>query len=428
MQRQVDRDDCETLRSERAGDRKRIGAIARDAVLIDDDRPARGWLGLAGARIRNREDERNRLRRGRHRERIAIGQVGRRRIETEVRALRNVRTRQPLPPFRQRRERIVCRWRRQVIRHADYADIDVGNRRQACAEIAEVLARRRQDDGRGIGLFDHRIDGLQHDGRRLRRHNPRQCNRSRRDARRSGRGFLRIDQLAQRLELARFGRRQRRQRRLTARAQRIRTLGQQVRQRRTDCTASRVADARREHGHVRRHLIERTRRHDRDRSTARIGRRQRDDIFLRRSELAHDSGHAAAGSAEVHLEHTHAVAGDERSRIDRSVERRRPRRRRAEPVERIHRDLGITAVGRVDDRNIERQIRAAEQKQIVRKRNHTGRRIETRDRVELDRRGVVVGAGIANGAHGEERGRDGRSRDQADLHGGTFGARGDQAS
>ena len=99
-----------------------------------------------------------------------------------------------------------------------------------------------------------------------------------------------------------------------------------------------------------------------------------------------------------------------------------------ESVERIHRDFRITAIGRIDDGNIERQIRAAEQQQIVRKRNDAGRRIETRNGVELDRRGVVVGAGIANGAHGEERGRDGRSRNQADLHGGTFGARGDEAS
>ena len=71
------------------------------------------------------------LRRGRDRERIAIGQVGRGRIKPEARALRNVCARCGLPEFVQRRERIVGVRRAEVVRHADHADIDVGDRRQS---------------------------------------------------------------------------------------------------------------------------------------------------------------------------------------------------------------------------------------------------------------------------------------------------------
>ena len=95
VQRQVDRDDREALRGERAGDREHVGAVARDAVLEDHDRPAGRRLRAARMRIRQRHDHRHGLRRGRDRERIAVGHVRRGRIEAEIRALRNVGARAP---------------------------------------------------------------------------------------------------------------------------------------------------------------------------------------------------------------------------------------------------------------------------------------------------------------------------------------------
>ena len=220
VQRQIDRDDRETLRGERAGDRERIGAVARDAVLEDHDRPAGGRLGVARARVRQRHHHRHGLRRGRDRERIAVSDVRRGRIETETRALRNVRAGRRMPELVQRRDRILlrsaptgntedrscrCRCRQPAAgRHQD--------RRASCRSARDASSPRAK--------LDDRVDRLQHGRRLLRRRDPRQRDRARRNAGRAGRGFLRIRQLAQRLERARLRSRQRGNGRLAAGAER----------------------------------------------------------------------------------------------------------------------------------------------------------------------------------------------------------------
>jgi hypothetical protein len=108
VQGQVDRDDAETGLCERAGDRERVRAVARDAMLEDHDRPAGRRLGVSRIRVRQRQQDRNFLRVGLYRKWVGERDVRRGRIEPGLVVRRDVRTRRGMPETGQ--------WRRRVAR------------------------------------------------------------------------------------------------------------------------------------------------------------------------------------------------------------------------------------------------------------------------------------------------------------------------
>ena len=179
--------------------------------------------------------------------------------------------------------------------------------------VARPYRRRMRLLGAAFDRLHFRRDAL-------RRRYPRQRDARRIDAGRRRRRFLRIGELTQRFQRARRARhRQQRIGRCVVHAQRTGALGEEIRRIRRDVVAVRIGDARtggrrrhaaiaEQHRHVRRELLQRLGRHDRERAARRIRRRQRDHEFLRRLQFAHDARHAAAGTGQRHFEHAHAAA------------------------------------------------------------------------------------------------------------------------